>query len=446
MSAATQDAPQHSADVFARLGQTGLATLITVATLFFFLVSPMLLFHWGFNYEAPGGNPLEKIHPGSLLVFASFAAIAARHGHPLRYLNETLRAQPGVAIFLVAWTMLLVDALFLQKVPFTPLIDTFLVPMLMLIVFKELSARSLARLARLMHVVITINGLLGLFEYLTGYRLTPYVAGTLLIEGDWRATALFGHPLANALVTGAYILLIAVGGGRDLPPLLRPVLMVMQLAAMVAFGGRSSLVLMLACLAFVGLREALLILRGKRFSLVHATLGVMAIPLAIAAVGTLIGGGFFDQLAERFVEDRGSAKSRLIMIDLLNRLPWPSLLFGSDQEYVGSQQRLEGIEYGLESFWISMVITYGGIISVIFFAGLAAFCRDLLMAAQKGTMLLLVYFFAVQSTSVGLAAKTCVFVIFVSMVRVFLRRDAKTMARNTVQGGGWQSQRRARTD
>src|SRR5438045_1573292 len=92
-----------------------------------------------------------------------------------------------------------------------------------------------------------------------------YVEEGIELTGDWRSTALLGHPLANAVVTGVYILVLAVGGGRDLPDVLRPMLVVVQLAAMFAFGGRASFVLLVAMLGFLGLQAAWRIAAGKRF-------------------------------------------------------------------------------------------------------------------------------------------------------------------------------------
>ena len=58
------------------------------------------------------------------------------------------------------------------------------------------------------------NAALGVFEFLSGYRFTTYTAGEFIITQDWRSTALLGHPLANALTTGGYIIALALGGGR----------------------------------------------------------------------------------------------------------------------------------------------------------------------------------------------------------------------------------------
>ena len=49
-----------------------------------------------------------------------------------------------------------------------------------------------------------LNALLGIVEQLLRVRLEPYTVGDgiVLVEDSFRATALFGHPLTNAALTG----------------------------------------------------------------------------------------------------------------------------------------------------------------------------------------------------------------------------------------------------
>ena len=97
-------------------------------------------------------------------------------------------------------------------------------------------------LGRLLHLLMFANALLALAEFALGFRLTPLDAGGVIIEGDWRASALLGHPLTNAVLTGSYLIILSLGGGRNLPWILRPVVFGISLLAMNAFGGRMALV------------------------------------------------------------------------------------------------------------------------------------------------------------------------------------------------------------
>ena len=325
----------------------------------------------------------------------------------------------------------MVQIIAVQKMPFTPVIDTFLMPMVLLVMARGLEESAKARLARLLHLVFSANALLALYEYLTGNRLTPYVAGTLLILDDWRSTALFGHPLGNAILTGSYLVALCAGAARDIAPALRPIQLGLQLAAMVAFGGRTSLVLVLAFVAIAAMARVLGILRGRTVSLPGVALALMGAPVFFYALFVVASSGFFDQLLLRFVDDNGSAKARLVMLHLFELIPVRDIILGPDPAYLSSLLRQEGTEYGLESFWLATILSYGLIASLIFFAGLLAFCADLVRASRPQAAWVLIFFFLIASTSVSLSAKTVVFGMLASVVLLMLRpaHKASTLLR-----------------
>ena len=437
MSSATTPAHFNFAEArringaIAGAGRGIIAGLATLAVAVMFLVSAMVLYALGISYESSGGTVLEKVHPGSWIVFATFALSMVFSGNPARFLDRVAARQPGMLAFFVTWLVLLAQCILVQKSPFTPLIDTFLMPMALLVLLRALGESDKRRIALLIHAVFAANALLGLYEFLFSYRLTPYVAGTLLVTDDWRSTALFGHPLANAILTGSYVVALCAGGGRELPGVLRVATIAMQMLAMIAFGGRSSLVIMLPFVAVAALGGTRRFLEGgARITLPQAALAALALPALIGALLFAAQGGFFDQLLLRFEEDNGSAKARLIMLHLFEVVPLQDLVLGPDQAWIGSLQRLDGIETGLESFWLAMILTYGGIVAVIFFGGLFAFCRDLVAATRPGSFQVLLFFFAVASTSVSLSAKTHVFGMIVAIMLTLLRpaRNAETVA------------------
>ncbi len=401
-------------------------TLLGIAL--FFLVSPMLLFNWGFSYEDVGGSVIEKVHPGTWLVLLALVLVAFGRGNPLTILDDFSRP-PALAMYLFAWALLMFFTIVIKKGPFTPLIDTFALPAMLFALAGTMAASEKRRAALIIHLLLNANALLGLYEYLSGYRLTPYVAGTLLIEVDWRSTALLGHPLANASITGSYALLLGLGGGQDLPKLMRPAVMSLQLIAMIAFGGRSALVLTILLLACVGFWDMSRFLRGGRVDMLQTGLMLMAAPVVIAAFIYAIDAGFFDQMLQRFVDDQGSAKARVIMLKLFNYITWEDLVFGPDSALISSLQRTEGIEYGIESFWVAFILTNGVAMSMIFFLALFAFSWQLVTATRINTVILLIYFYLLASTSVSLSAKTCSFGMFVIMILTMMRVDAPSALR-----------------
>ncbi len=434
------DAPLEAAVRRAVLEQAGrklIAGLLTVGLGLIFLVSSMTLYHFGIDYEAAGGSFIGKLHPGSWLLFAAFVLKLLGSGNPIGELDRILGRQPGTFLFLIAWTVLLVQAVLVQKLPFTPLIDTFLMPVVLVTLLRDASAPLKADLAIMLHLLFAANAVLAIFEYATGFRLVPFVAGTFVVEHDWRSTALFGHPLLNAMLAGCYIIALVMGGGQDLPKPMRAFAMALQLVAMVAFGGRSAFVLLAPFLVYGLVRQALPVLRGTRRLNVGALgPGVLLVPLLLAVVVLALEQGLLDSFLMRFINDNGSAEARLILLNMFSVIPVSDLLLGPDQNYVHILEVKGGIVYGLESLWLGFFITYGILVSLVFFTGLFAFCADLLAFTQRGAIAVLLFFFIVASTSVSLGAKTVEFGMVCALVMIFLRPAHKASTRLPYTGVG----------
>jgi hypothetical protein len=89
------------------------------------------------------------------------------------------------------------------------------------------------------------------------------------------------------------------GGGASMPKSLRPAAILLQLAALVPFGGRTALLLTLAMAALWMVPRVLHMLRGARLSLpAFAAIAALA-PLLVLGVGLVAVGGFFDVITDR---------------------------------------------------------------------------------------------------------------------------------------------------
>lgn len=398
-----------------------LAALTGLTLLTLFAVSNLLLTELGVEYDTIGGSPFEKVHPATYLALASFAWFLVARADPIGEIAGIVSYHKWLLLFLCTWLFLLGDIAFVQRTPFTAIVDTFLLPMLLAVLIPRVSERSVHGFALLIHGLMLANALLALVEFALGVHVTPLVANGVLLP-EWRSTALIGHPLANAMVTGAYIVTLLLGGGRDLPKSLTALIFLVELAAMAVFGGRAAIVLLAVVASLVLGWRFLAVLRGQKVGLLAVALAILAVPLAIAAVTAAIEAGMLDRLAERFVSDEGSAQTRLDMFVLLSWIPWRDLLFGPDPEYVASLQRIEGLEFGIESFWIAFIAYYGLLVSLPFFATFLGFLGEIWRATRRQSLWVIAFFLIVASTSASISGKTTVLAIFVTMILVLLRR------------------------
>lgn len=413
------------------------AVFVSAAVAALFAVSSLALNLWGFSYETAGGTVFEKIHPATWMAFAALGLLILGAPAPLRALGGIVSANSGLLVYLAAFAALLQHIVLAQRMAFTPVIDTFLAPLALFVCLAQAPPGARSKLALLLHGLMLGNAMLGLYEFSSGWRLTPFAATAsgIEFETDWRSSALLGHPLTNAMTTGVYALALAQGGGRALAPLLRPAALVIQLVAMVAFGGRASLVFLMALLGLTACLGALRAARGARINLAQAALVIAAIPLAAVIVDQAIAFGFFDRLIERFSDDKGSAKSRIVLVQLISQFSWSELLIGPDPDKLGSLQVLEGVEFGIESFWIGFMLAYGLVASCFFFIGLAFFCRELLRESGRGAWIVLAFFFAVATTSVSISAKSLTLAQMTAVLLLCLPRAAAPPAARRAADG-----------
>jgi hypothetical protein len=405
-------------------------------------ISPLTLAVYGVDYDTAGGSALAKIHPGTYLAFAALAARLCAAPHPWRTLQRLLLVEPGLLLYLAALGLLAVYVVVVARSPVTPLIDTFLLALMLTLLIEGLNERIARLLALTLVAIFALDAVLALAEVSTGWRLihisvpegvTSDPTRTDLVfdwradlATDWRATALFGHPLENAMLMGGFLICMASRGTAWLGTPLRVGLGVLALLAMFAFGGRASLVFSGFFIVLFGLTAlARRLIEGRAVSLGAAASIVLVLPLIGIGLAVLGETGLFDRMAERFRADDGSALARLTMFSLFDPIPWRDLVLAPDQAVVKTWQRLQGLEFGIESFWVGFALTYGLIMSTVLIAGLAAFVVSVVRLSGRGALAVFLFYFAGASTSTSLSSKTTSFAILTAFVLLVLRKDAR---------------------
>jgi hypothetical protein len=405
-----------------------LGTFLTVgATL---LMSASLLLYMGIPYGEPGGNPLSKIHPATYIALVTFALNAIRRGNPLTYLGEVAKRFPGIPYYLIIWICLISWVIVVQRTPITGIVDTLLTPCLMFLLIADLTDDEHAFLALLVHVFMTLNASIGIIEVSTGWRLVPsFEALGKEVTYDWRGTALLGHPLGNASLTGAYILVLAFGADWRIPDWLRPILILLQFCAMVAFGGRAATVLVLAGILPALVWRGCRILTGGSFDARAAAVLAVVLPIGIGLILLAVDAGVFDKFAERFADDGGSAQTRVAMMRIMYSFNFSDLLFGPNPDELNTKMSVEGTPIAIESFVIGFFVQYGLGISIIFFAALAIFSYEFWRFGNAGigTVYVIAYFYLVAAGSASLSTKSTIFMHFIS---VYMTVEARPSARD----------------
>ncbi|GEO97810.1 VpsF family polysaccharide biosynthesis protein [Methylobacterium haplocladii] len=396
---------------------------LIVLTVLVFGVSGGMLWLVGINYDGLTGSAAQKIHPATYLSIVLLAWTMARVGNPVANAVTALERRPAGLLLGVMGIGLAVQIVVRGGAGIAGAIDTFLLPAIVAILFIGCDGRTMKRIETTIHVVMAVNAALGLLEFVSGQRFFPYRLDGALLEYDTRSVALQGHPLTNATLTACYVVALAAGGG-SLGAMRRLVVIGLQIAALVAFGGRSGIVVTLVLgggLGLIGMVRA--VMRGQ-IPLLAVAGAAFALPLLGLTLAGLAGFGFFDALLGRFVDDGGSANARVVVLDLFGRLSLRELVIGPDPTVIDSMRRINGLAMGLENPIVRLLLYQGAAMTALLTVALALFLYEIGQRCRPGIAMPMITFAVLANTYESVGSKTTLVAKFVILLLALYRAPA----------------------
>lgn len=401
---------------------TGLMLGAVIVT---FTISSAMLTYWHVHYLTSGGTAIEKLHPATYLTFAAFGLLLIRHGNPIGELNRMLSEAKLLFLYLFCWLFLLVQVVVLDR-PFTVIIDTFFLPVILCLVIWQLSPSQRKPLVWAFHATILLNVALGYFEYATGHRLFPLTLGNVLVVGEWRSAALLGHPLTASGIVAGYIIALLLRPQICSPPALRLPIIAICLGSMMAFGGRTALISVLVVIGVMLLLSAMRLLRGGRTPLINIILAMCTLFAFGIVIFLALDLGIFDKMLLRFSSDKGSTLARYATFGFLSHLDWHELILGPDPTRVNALQAQLGLNYGIEDFWISCVAQFGLIHTILLTIGLAAFFTEMLRRSSPAAWAITLLILTIALSSVSFSSKNIQLAQFVILITLLLPRSSQS--------------------
>lgn len=387
--------------------------LLFFACFLIIAVSGNVLAMVGLNYAGSGGNPLEKIHPSTFILLLGCAAF-------LLYtegLNRLTRAvtHPSVRWGMLCLPIVIVYTQFFLTMPVATIIVSWFTPFFAMVLLNDANAKQLKLLAYLLYALMAVNSLVGVIEFAQGDALIPPVlldytgeGGELDMSdwGEWRASGLFGHPLSSTLACGTLAVALFAKLCFTKCTHFESFTLMHTLAAMPVFGGRTSIFVALFCFFLIMGVRVVQDYAGKSTNRINL-LGVML--WAIAAVLALMiaySAGYFEQFIERLNDDNGSALTRLSALDIMWNTPWDEWLLGDFRGLLFARQLSYGTIYGIEIFWVAMLLTYGLIVNLALYVPTMVMLNGSIKSCSLIKFWPVLFFFLAGSSGVGLAAKS----------------------------------------
>ena len=333
----------------------------------------------GWDLAADAGPAFARFHPGTYLLLMAVGLAALRHGNPF-YLLDVLAREPRaaacliLALFVVFWDVR-------SGFPFTAPIEAFLIPAMFCLMLSEQDGQVGRRLALWMHALMALNAILALGQFAS---VVPRIAD----YDNGRSSGLLGHPLTNGAISALYTVGLAAGGGRDLPRGAAIFALALQLVALPTFGARTATVVAVAGLVFLlalSLARTLIVPPSRRAVLLALTLA----PLSLLVGYVFYELGTFAPLIVRVLDDSGSTNARLVLPTLVHNLTTEQFWFGVPSADIGAIIMREGVEYGIESFWIGTIVLHGVLAASMLWLAYFSFSLHTIFKARTAPAILL---------------------------------------------------------
>jgi len=404
--------------------------LLVLAIVMLAVVSAPLLTEYKIHYVSTGGRFFEKLHPATYAVFLAFGVLLLRNGNPIGEIDRIVTSAKSLLVFLFCWSLLFVQCVVLHR-PFTGIIDTFLLPVILSVVVWNLTPENKKPLVWAVHCLIWLNIAVGYYEHFSGHRLVVLTVGGVPVNGEWRSTAFLASPLAASSVVGLYVLALVLRPDLCRPLWLRvPAILVSLGSLAIAFGGRTALLSVLAIIACIATARVFRVAFGRRVSLPAVMLTICGLFLVSVTVLALYEYGVFDKMLMRFSSDKGSAHARLQSLHLLTLLGWKELILGTDPDRGTSLQSMTGLQYGIEDFWIACIVQYGVISTALITLGMGCFFFEVLRRSVSAAGIAVLFVTIDAASSVSFSSKNITLTLLVTlMVTLLPSRPMRRVAR-----------------
>jgi hypothetical protein len=204
---------------------------------------------------------------------------------------------------------------------------------------------------------------------------------------------------------------------------LRLPIIAVALASLMAFGGRTSLVTVLVMMSGAAAFQLFRLLRGGRISLLTVIAALCMLFIGAAIFVAAYDAGLFDKMLIRFSSDKGSTLARYATFDFLSHFDWHELIFGPDPVRATALQNALGLRYGVEDFWVSCIVQFGIVSTLVLTIGLAALLAEIIRRASGGVWLVLLLMIVIAVSSVSFSSKNIQLAQFAILIALLLPRQ-----------------------
>ncbi|MFM0395712.1 VpsF family polysaccharide biosynthesis protein [Paraburkholderia phytofirmans] len=377
------------------IGRSGLAARFAMlAVLCALFLSGSTLNSFGLNYSTDSTAGGFKLHPYTILTAIAVVLLACgpRAFERCMAVRQFRTAMAGAA---VTFAVLMLKAITGAGQALGFAVDTVFSAFLMAAILPFLAAGITKCLSMALMLFLLIECTIALIEVTTHVNLIPI---DTWYGQYFRATALHGHPLNNALILVTVATALQAYARRWNTGLI----FLLTVCALVAFGARGALAAYLLVNAGTFIRFGL---RSAQRALALIAGGAVS----LAGLAWLLFSGLLGDRITQVGAYDDSSQVRVQSIDILNHLNWSRLLVGIDSNQIS--RLMDEAKVGvIENFAVDYLLMFGAIMAALLFYFVYRTCKEFFAGvspAGKGRLLAVLFVFVCTAlTNNSLATKT----------------------------------------
>lgn len=387
----------------------------------YILISAPLMDEWGVHYASDGGQAYEKFHPGTILIILAFILMLWNEGNPIQKMLTLWSEQRFLMAFLCFYGVLLFYMSLrsgMQGLGF--IIDVQVTAVLCAIILATAPASYCRHAIAIFIALALINSVIGLAEMIGAFRIFKFDPDwPVLSEPYFRASALLGHPLNNAMFTTLALFILLATHFRASSKWFCALIL---LASLGAFGGRAALIFSLFGLLLIGGVRFATVFFLKDYSLQKLLWGAAALivtPFCLAGIlYALMHGLAGEHLAHRLYWDE-SAGSRTLAIKAFDYMKTEEILLGVSTEKmmdIAYRMSQDMPVFTIENPWLLMLMYLGMVAFPLWFIGTMRFAHLLARGNPLALQLAVLAYFVIASSYNSFGCKSTLYPIMVCAV------------------------------
>lgn len=378
--------------------------LVWCIPLSLFLLPNAVLNMAGIDYMGSQGSAFGKLHPVFYLCAVGIGLTLLPGIRHKRSAAEWIAG--SFRPLLLAGSLAALAALILARTgggDVSAALVTFVMPALLAYLLQYASEGDRRVFSAFITAFFVINSLVGLLEMASAWRLLPYYIGDRVVTFDPRPTALLGHPLSNALLTGVILLSLVtrqIASGITTGQFLQ---LALHMTALFAFGGRAALLLAIVVAAIYMARYSGLFVPVKVGQSMRAFLLASMGLVVLAAVVAL---GVAETMADRLLYATDSTGTRFAALRLPGILSAQEWLIGAEPAARILHRSTLNTPYGIELSPIAMIHAYGLPIAALLIAATWQLLFRWARTSFPGADYVVFFFILATLTSLSIGSKS----------------------------------------